>query len=169
MADIKARLSATLHKAVEFVQSEIAQINEHAVGTRWELVNCSPRMVGSMTVQYKYQEKTSEYGSWVLNGLPKSAATDRGTTVRPVIWGVWSAQSPFLNLAVRSIISALKPRFCADHMLLDFRVVRNEAHKPYVTLLNVPAGMSTHNFITVRLQNDSKETVIRICHVYAQS
>lgn len=47
-------------------------------------------------------------------------------------------------------------------MLLDFRVVRNEAHKPYVMLLNLPAGISIHNFITVRLQNDSKETVMAL-------
>lgn len=73
MADIKARLSATLHKAVEFVQSEIAQVNEHAVGTRWELVNCLPHMVGSMKVQVPEEDKCV----WIL-GVERLAKVHSG-------------------------------------------------------------------------------------------
>lgn len=83
VVDVKRRLENGLHDLTEVVKSEIVSSNASATGPPWTLASCNIDTHGSgtsaVTVKYKYTQETSTYGSWVLNGLPKSTAVDTGT------------------------------------------------------------------------------------------
>lgn len=77
--EVKTNLKDMLQRLTDGVLTEITDINASAEGAPWQLVRCtSQENSNRASVAYTYQEKTSTFGSWVLNGLTKSTAVDTG-------------------------------------------------------------------------------------------
>jgi hypothetical protein len=89
--DLKNRedyLRAQLHSALESATSKVidkcARSKSSASGTCWMISNVAPVGKKNVKVQYTFQQSSQNFGSWVANGLPKSAKGEAGVLYQSV-------------------------------------------------------------------------------------